>query len=413
MSVGGRRPRILALAQCLPHPPEAGVTKRTYHLLTQLQKECDVYLLSYFRRAHQPTESARTHAEQALSEELAWVADATPIGRETSKVRLISDQLRSLVSRRPYVFFEYESRAFADRLSEVTASHRFDLVHLDSMDVYRWLPRLPEGLPVACTHHNVESELLRRLSGHVRPAPLAWYYRHQAGLVERIERRLCPTFDLNVMVSDIDERKLRALAPGARTIVAPNGVDTEHFRPPDEAVRRDDRIVFVGGTYSYPNRDAVEYFLGEVWPHIKGKGGVSFEVVGRSGEGDAEWVTADGTISFAGHVPDVRVPLGGATCSVVPLRIGGGTRLKILDSWALGTPIVSTSIGSEGLDARDGENILIRDDPREFARAVLDLLDDPALRRRLAREGRKTAVDTYSWNRIGADLRDAYRELVA
>jgi glycosyltransferase involved in cell wall biosynthesis len=216
-----------------------------------------------------------------------------------------------------------------------------------------------------------------------------------------------------VVVSETDERKLCSLAPGSRTIVVPNGVDTEHFRPPEGAGRRSDHIVFVGGTYSYPNRDAVEYFLNEVWPHIKVRNGVSFEVVGRSGDDGQDGLTLDESVSFAGHVPDVREPLGTATCSVVPLRIGGGTRLKILDSWAIGTPVVSTSIGSEGLDARDGENILIRDEPREFARAVLELLEDPGLRRRLAEAGRETAVSRYSWDRIGGNLRHAYRGLLS
>ncbi len=410
---GSDRARLLALAQCLPYPPEAGVTKRTYHVLTELQVEFDVVLLAYTRRAHQPNDSARARARLALSEQLTWVGPPVAIGRETSRARLAADQLRSLLTGRPYVFYEYASAGFREALAGITCGGDFDLVHLDSLDLYRWIPLLPSGVPVACTHHNVESELLRRSSRHVKPLPLAWYYRHQARLLERVERRLCPTLDLNVMVSETDERTLRSLAPGSKTIVTPNGVDTDFFHPPDESTRQKNRIVFIGGTYSLPNRDAVDFFLEEIWPSVKMRNDVSFEVVGRPGEEKRPWPSDDDSVEFPGHVPDVRDHLGTAACSVVPLRIGGGTRLKILDAWAMGTPVVSTSIGCEGLDARDGENILIRDEPRAFAAAVLELLENERLRRHLGEEGRRTAVDSYSWGRIGDRLRDAYRELLA
>jgi glycosyltransferase involved in cell wall biosynthesis len=236
---------------------------------------------------------------------------------------------------------------------------------------------------------------------------------HQAGLVEKVEQELVGSLDINVMTSDTDARRLRALAPGSRTAVVPNGVDVDFFRP-DEATRPvSGRLVFLGPTYMFPNRDAVEFFLAEIWPYVRqARPDVTLSIIGKNLPGDKVLFENQPGVACHGYVSDVRPHFAEAECSVVPLRVGGGTRLKILDAWAMGKAIVSTSIGCEGLYAIDGENILIRDDPAGFAAAVSDVLNDADLRRRLGVNGRKTAEEIYSWRVVGRNLNAIYKDLL-
>jgi glycosyltransferase involved in cell wall biosynthesis len=162
----------------------------------------------------------------------------------------------------------------------------------------------------------------------------------------------------------------------------------------------------------YPNRDAVEYFLAEIWPRVRqAVPNASLELVGKTPDALKPSFLAHPRVTCQGYVPDVRPHLAAAACSVVPIRIGGGTRLKILDSWAMGKAVVSTSVGCEGLRAVDGENIMIRDDAGGFADAVVRVLEDAALRDRLGAAGRRTAEKWYSWGTIGDQLIAAYRGL--
>ena len=405
------RPRLLFLSQCLPYPPHSGVAARTYNILTQLQQEYDVDLVAFYRRNHQPDRPSLDQAWEALQRYVAFVAEPTPIPSEHSVRRKIWDHLRSVVSGRVYTYYEYHSRSFAERLRAAIRAHAPDLVHLDSLDLHRWLRAVPK-VPVTCTHHDVDSDLLRRRARHLKRSPQREYFLFQASRIERLERELCPRLALNVMMSEVDARKLRARAPGAPTIVVPNGTDTDYFQP-NGTMAIAGRVVFVGPTHSHPNRDAIEFLLHEIWPAIRAAGGsTSLRLIGGSKPSDQMRYNAESGVMALGHVPDIRPALSEALCCVVPIRIGGGTRLKILDAWAMGKAVVSTSIGCEGLDAIDGENILIRNTPDAFADAVLQVLSNAALRAGLERNARETAVKTYSWKAVGRGIRSAYEKLL-
>jgi glycosyltransferase involved in cell wall biosynthesis len=223
--------------------------------------------------------------------------------------------------------------------------------------------------------------------------------------MEREERTWCPRVALNVAVSDADRREFQRLAPAARITVVPNGVDVEKFVP---RAAQGGGIVFVGGMTWFPNKDALRYFACEILPLLRAAGNQD-EVtwVGRALPGAHDTYSAQG-ITLTGYVDDIRPYVQNAACYVVPLRVGGGTRLKILDAWAMGKAVVSTSVGCEGLDARDGWNILIRDDPREFALAVQQVLSDTELRARLGAGARQTAERIYSWRVIGKAMHAEY-----
>jgi glycosyltransferase involved in cell wall biosynthesis len=259
------------------------------------------------------------------------------------------------------------------------------------------------------THHNVESALLRRRADGEGSPVLNAYLRMQARWMEAAERLWCPRAAMNVAVSLADRRALERLAPGARFTVLPNGVDTSVFQP-GIGVQRG--VVFVGGYDWFPNRDSMEYFSEQILPRIRSHMPLEVTWVGRAPEAVQRAFLQNHGIAMTGYRDDIRPHVQRAACYVVPLRVGGGTRLKILDAWAMGKAIVSTSIGCEGLDARDGENILVRDDPESFAGAVRAVLADADLRRRLGENARATAERVYDWEVIGAEMLRDYHALL-
>lgn len=396
------RPRLLFLCQTLPYPPDGGVAIRSYHIMRLLAERYEVTALCFFRVNERPTPAQVAESVEAISA-FAKI-EAFPIPQEHSRIRLLWDHLRSVLTRRPYTVYAYESPAYRGRIREVLERTRPDLVHMDSLDLSGYLD-LVDPAGTVCVHHNVESALLRRRADAERSWWRRAYLRLQADLLDAEERRWCPRLGLNVAVSPDDRAIFEHNAPGARWAVVPNGVDVDYYRPGAEGA---DGLVCVGATTWFPNRDALFFFCHEIQPHLNAARHAPVRWVGRSSSEDRETCGRDFGVELTGYVDDTRPYLERAGCFIVPLRVGGGTRLKILNAWAMGKAIVSTSIGCEGLDAVDGENILIRDGAREFAEAIDRVLTDPDLRRRLGAAGRRTAERVYGWDIIGREMAGLY-----
>jgi polysaccharide biosynthesis protein PslH len=394
--------KLLFLCQTLPFPPDGGVAIRSYNVLRLLARDYDVTALCFYRRATTPD----LGGSLAALRRIATTVHAFPIEQEHSRARLLWDHARSVATGRVYTTFAYESAAFRQALLDALARERFALVHMDSLDLAAYLPLLG-ALPVVCVHHNVESSLLRRRAAMEGSALRRRYLLLQARLMRREEKRWSPRVALNVAVSESDARELSALAPGAAVAVVPNGVDVTTFAP---APGEESGIVFVGGMTWFPNADALEYFASEILPLIRSRDAYAAVTwVGRALPNAIERYAQKG-VRLTGHVADIRGYVRDAACYVVPLRVGGGTRLKILDAWAMGKAVVSTSVGCEGLEAEDGRNILIRDTPAAFAAAVGMVLHDPEARAALERNARHTAETKYSWDVIGETMRKVYAE---
>ena len=402
-----KRPRLLFLCQTMPFPPDGGVWIRTYHVLRLLSEAFDITALCFERAASagasgEPARAAGCDGLRALGD-----VEVFPIPQRHSRIRFLYDHARSALLRRVYTTYVYDSRAFKRRLSELLRSTSFDLVHIDSLDLARYLPAC-EGLPVVGVHHDIESALLRRRAAVQDRAWRRAYFLYQAARMEEVERHWCPRLALNVTVSAHDRDRLEKLAPGSRTLVVPNGVDTDEFTPDATA---GSGVAYVGGTNPFPNLDALQFFAAEVLPHLRAAVDAPVTWIGRASPGQQREYAERHAIDLTGYVDDVRPLLGAAACHIVPLRVGGGTRLKILNSWAMGKPIVSTTVGCEGLAAVDGDNILIRDEPAAFAQAIARVLGDHALRRRLGERGRQTAEQLYGWNTVGQQMTAAYLTL--
>jgi glycosyltransferase involved in cell wall biosynthesis len=378
---------------------------RTYNIMRLLAREYDITALCFYRAAERAS-AEKVRESVAGLEPLASV-EAFPIPQEHSRIRLLVDHLLSVLTRRAYTVRAYESRDYRARLAELLRAERFSLIHVDSLDLSTYLPMLA-GVPTVCVHHNVESALLRRRA-QTTPPPAGTYIGLQSRLTEAEERRWCPAIPLNVVVSEIDRQTLQQIAPEARFTVVPNGVDTRAFTPGDGPGKG---IVFVGSHSWQPNRDAMDYFCKNVLPLLRAAGvDESVTWIGRASPGVRKDYETEYGIQLTGYVDDIRPLVRAAACYIAPLRAGGGTRLKILDAWAMGKAVVSTAVGCEGLDARDGDNILVRDTASGFADAIRDILSDKALRARLSDGARRTAEQKYDWEVIGRQMLDSYREL--
>ena len=399
------RPRLLFLCQTLPDPPDGGVWIRTYHVLRLLARAFDITALCFERSAPAGQRMRGTTPAGTTLDRLMVAVEVFPLPKNHSRIRFAWDHARSLARRRVYTTFLYQSDAFRDRVLHHVASGGFNLVHVDSLDLAQYLP-LCEPLPVVGVHHDIESDLLRRRATLESDRWTCAYLRYQSRLMQGVEHRWCERMAMNVVCSDRDERLLKRMAPAARTTVVPNGVDTSEFSPCAVAAAG---VAFVGGTHPYPNFDALTYFSQEIVQHLHAVDpDIPVRWIGRATPEQQRHYALNYGVELTGYLHDVRPLMAAAACHIVPLRTGGGTRLKILNSWAMGKPVVSTSLGCEGLAAVDDDNILIRDDPKAFADAVLEVVHDTSLQQRLGQRGRETVDALYSWDAIAPGMIDSY-----
>ena len=400
------KPQLLFLGQTLPYPPDSGTAIRSYHVLRLLARDFDVTALCFYRRAT----TANLDGSVSALREIASAVEVFPIEQEYRRGRLLSDHARSVLTGRAYTAYAYDNAAFRSALLAHLQRETFALVHIDSLDLGAYIP-LISGVPIVAGHHNVESALLRRRAENDANVPRRMYVKLQARLMEREEKRWCPRAAVNLAVSDADAEDFRRLVPSARFEVIPNGVDVETFTPTTGVAQ--DGIVFVGGMSWFPNADALEFFEADILPLVRARDpGVTVTWVGRA-KPDVIATHAERGVTLTGHVDDIRPYVARGACYVAPLRMGGGTRLKILDAWAMGKAVVSTTVGCEGLAAVDGQNILIRDEPAAFAAAVTMVLRDSGLRASLERNARTTAEQLYSWDVIGEKMRRVYGDVLS
>jgi glycosyltransferase involved in cell wall biosynthesis len=288
-----------------------------------------------------------------------------------------------------------------EKVELLAREHRFDAVVCDFLIP---APSMGDILSRAVLfQHNIETLIWRRRAEQARDPLRRFYLRQQASRMFSCEREFSHRARHVVAVSDADAERMREMFDLKHVSSVPTGVDLDYFQAPDPAPAgpRFD-IVFVGSMDWMPNQDGVQFFLRDILPRIRqAVPEASVGIVGRQPPPELlQQAAKAGGITVTGTVPDVRPYLWGARMSIVPLRIGGGTRLKIYESMAAGTPVVSTTIGAEGLDVRDGENICRDDSAEDFAAACTELLQNEKQRARLAAAGRQLVVERFSWDKV-------------
>jgi glycosyltransferase involved in cell wall biosynthesis len=271
---------------------------------------------------------------------------------------------------------------------------------------------IPDGPLRVLDGHNIEYDNFRRMAERSESWLDRMVYRSETEKFHAEEIEAFRRQDLLLFTSERDRRMAAAETPDVPSIVVPNGVDTSFFRPPVSA-HEPYSMVFTGILGYVPNSDGITWFLDEIFPRIVAKEPRAKVTIVGATPGRNLLQRASDRVRVTGYVDDVRPYVHEAEVTVVPLRMGGGTRLKILESFAMMSPVVSTPIGAEGIDMVDGEHGLIAGEPQEFADAVLRLFSDHGLSERIARNGARLAGEKYEWSVIGATLEKALQDAVS
>jgi len=394
--------RVLFVTSRLPYPPLEGHQLRAWHLLRAAASVHQVTLLSLQRPDDPPVPAPEL---TDLLVDLHRIA--LPDLKRPGSMLILG--MHWILSTRPLLDLRYRTRALKRQFERLVG--QTDLVHLDILAVAGLLDCTPDSVPVVLNEHNVEALLARkRMDIEANPARRLMLRAANRGL-ERFEREVCNRADEVLTCSPEDAVRLQGLSPDCRTSIVPNGVDLDFFTPGTPGDERPDSLAFVGHMNWFPNRDGIDYFMEEILPLLADRADLRLEVIGRNNQTSAsEAVTRQ--VNFTGFVDDLRPLVQRAAVFVVPLRVGSGTRLKILEAMAMGKAIVSTRIGAEGIGLVDGESVLLADTPSEFAAAVRQLLENPSLRQALGLQARELAEQRYGWTAIGQDLLEIYDSLL-
>ena len=393
--------KILFLSPTVPFPLTDGGRIRVFNLLKQIAEKSDVTLLAL---ETQPTDAEGVAELQQLGIQVHLVPNAPTLPRVS-----FGTLVNAFFKRQPITVARYDLPTYRQKFRELVATENFDLVHYEMFHTAQF--RTETELPSVLSQQNVDSAIWRRLCGETANPFYKFAYWTQQLAFQRYERVLSPKFDAVTCTSDIDAAVFQRHCAADTIEIIPNGVDVTHYQP-DFTSEAPAHLIYIGSMDWYPNEDAVAFFADEVLPSIQGKvPDVQFSIVGGNPSARVQRLAEREGVVVTGRVPEIKPYFAEATVFVVPLRIGSGTRLKILEALAMGKAIVSTSVGAEGLDLKDGEEIFIADAPTAFADAVTRLLTDASLRRRVGENGRARVEQDYDWRSIGEKLHNLYTKI--
>lgn len=398
--------KLVWFSHFVPFPPKGGSLQRSFNLIRQMSKSYEIQLVALNLLGDSPKNL------QLYAEELKRYCDRVEIWDlpyPWKGTKWWIESIGSPLFNAPFSCRALFSAHMLARWEQILRDCPGALLHFDSIDLALFAPSTG-GFRKILNHHNCESAMAFRRAENEPNSLKKFYLRLQARKLASLERSICGTFGVNTVVSDSDAALLRANQPAVHTYVVENGVDAEYFSHSDT---KDEphSLVFTGSLDWYPNISGMRFFVREVWPRVKSDfPSARLYVAGKNPpEQVLKWMKEDPSITVVPNPEDIRSWLGRGSVFVCPILDGGGTRLKILDAMAMAKPIVSTTIGCEGLRVTDGENILVADSPQEFAGKVKLLLENGDLRQKLGRAARTFVEREYSWERIGGQLQQAYR----
>lgn len=399
--------RLLFLTPQLPYPPQKGTALRNWGLIQGLAERHELGLLSF----HEPGRSPDP-APPLKSACTRIVAVPQP---ERSRYERLWDILST---RKPDMALRLASQAFDRALRDLLAERPFDVIQIEGIELAPYLDTVRSAQPdalVVFDDHNCEYLLQQRTFLTDLYSPMLWpgaaYSFVQWQRLRRYEANICRRADHVLAVSRADAQALRKLVPDLEVTVVPNGIDTKAYQParPGADAPSDNTVVFTGTMDFRPNVDAVLWFAKDVLPLIQAKvPDVRFLVVGQRPHRRLNPLRRHPAITVTGWVEDVRPYFAEATVYVAPLRMGGGTRLKLLEAMAMGRPIVATSLGAEGYPVQDGRELILADTPASFAEGVASLLRDRERRADLAHTARAFVEEHYDWHAIVPKVEKVY-----
>ncbi len=395
--------KILFLSPTVPYPLTDGGRIRVYNLLKQIAQDNEVTLLAL---ETQPTDADSISHIQQYGITVHLVEHLHTLPRVS-----LSTLLNAFLRRQPITVARYNVSIYRQKLQELLASESFDIVHYEMFHTAQF--HTESDLPSVLSQQNVDSAIWHRLTDETANIFYKFAYWTQQVAFQRYERVLSPKFDAVTCTSEIDAAIFEKHCPKDIVKIIPNGVDVNHFTPDSESEDAA-HLVYIGSMDWYPNEDAVSFFADEVLPIIRESvQNAKFTIVGGNPSENVQRLAGRDGIVVTGRVPEIRPYFSAASVFVVPLRIGSGTRLKILEALAMGKAVVSTTVGAEGLALKNGEEIMIADEPNHFAEAVIRLLTDPALRKEVGVNGRLRVEQDYDWCNIGRELLTVYESILS
>jgi glycosyltransferase involved in cell wall biosynthesis len=384
----GARMKILWVNSDFLHPTTRGGQIRTLETLKRLHQRHEIHYAALYRPS----------AHGGLRRSVEYCTQAYPVAHQAPPQftpRFYRQICESHFSKLPLAILRYRSEALKRQVDGLTQRGKFDAIVCDFLFS---AANIPDPSTTILFQHNVESIIWKRHAEHARTLLLKMYFQGQYERMLRYEERVCQAVKRIVAVSGADARTMQSLYGVPEIADVPTGVDLDYFAARAK-ITQAAGLVFLGSMDWRPNIDAVRWFATDILPLIRRRlPECSLTVVGRNPTAEILRLAQSGTrIHVTGTVTDVRPYLWESAVSIVPLRIGGGTRLKIYEAMAAKVPVVSTTVGAEGLDVRDGENIALADSPAAFAERCVALLDDPEARRRQSQTAWEMVSACYSW----------------
>jgi len=379
-------------------PVHSGGDIRSFNLLRQLAKSEDVVFFSYY-------DGAIDREYEKQLEQCLPGAVCVATGKRSSKLARGIDYLARMGNQAPYAVSRFASGKVQQRLHECLLRNPPDVVVCDFLDAAINFPE-QWTVPAVLFQHNVESEIWRRHAETAASLGKKQLYKREFHKMLGYERAAVQKFDRVIAVSEHDRALMSRWVDGASIDVVPTGVDLAHFRMDGDSQPVGPLVMFVGAMDWEPNVDGVEHFCSAVWPEIAARiPDARFHIVGRNPDRRVQ-SCASAKVEVTGSVPSVVEHLKEAAVVIVPLRIAGGTRLKIYEAMAAGKAVVSTTIGAEGLEVHDRKDIWLADEDRAFADAVALLLRDAGLRRGLERAAALQAAK-FDWSAVSEAFRQS------
>lgn len=371
-------------------PLDTGGKIRSFHLAHELSRRHEVSIFTFY-----PSVTPDPHQNLLNG---FYETECLPLDLpERASLRNVLAYAANCTTRRPFQVVHYCRPEVARRLRERLSRNRYDLVICDFVLTAGVLP-WDLHIPTVIFSHNVEATLWRRHLALNKNVLWKLVALREHRSIDRFERHFTRLADHVLTVSDSDRREFLKFLDPDNVSTIPTGVDLNYFRPRTN-VQHEPSVIFTGSMDWKPNEDAIRYFVASIFPLVqKQVPDVVLRIVGRKpGPGILAFKEKNCAIQVTGTVEDVRPYVHDSSVYIVPLRIGSGTRIKIFEAMAMGVPVVSTSIGAEGLPVQHNKNILLADSPSEFADQTLQLLLQPSLRQRISQEARTLVERSYSW----------------
>jgi len=403
--------KILWLSHIIPYPPKGGLLQRSYNLLNQISKQHEVHLVSLNQKKVLSKPAAINEAVYALKK-ICKQVDVFPIESDKSKWHWATMTLVSYFTKLPYDVNWLYNNKLDLFVKNIAKYDKYDLVHVDTIGMFQYAISFSQ-MPLVLNHHNIESNMMLRRVEIEKSFFKKIYFKNEIDKLRNYERMVCPNSAMNLVVSDLDALRLEEIVGDVSISVIPNGVDLEYFKVENNNCKDNKGLVFAGGMNYYPNREAVLFFISEIWPVLQKDNLIrSVTIIGQNPPKELIDITRHSSISAPGFVDDVRPYIASAKIYICPIKNGGGTRLKILDALAMGKPLIATGFAVEGLDLKEGEHYIRAENASEFVAQIKRLENDNDLCQKLALSGRKFVENRYSWEIIGAKIEEAYREAV-